>query len=195
MAFPLSAPNLTRVKLRRVGSDTLMAQYQVDPHWGIPEGQPPLSFDSTTGLVRPFSSFVTRTAAVPGFVGFAFDTFPPGENHSVWVHLEGWVEMLIDTPAAVVAGSYWEPALIVGAPNHVSDDTVTASTEADANAIFRAVKTCPCQPFFSPVSCPDDIPVAVDVSPTGAASVSYQIQRTVLLYYNTQCCMSPAGAT
>lgn len=194
MTFPLSAPNLTAQKLRRTGPDTSMMQFQVDPYWGIPAGQPPLSLDATTGLVRPFSSFVTRTAAVPGFVGFATDTFPPGENHSVWVYTEGWVEMLLDTPQEVIAGSYWEPLLVTApVPDHVSDDTVTASTEADVNAIFRAVKSCLCNPFFEPVSCPGDIPDAVDVSPTVA--LTRQTQRTVLLYYNTHCCMSPAGGT
>lgn len=192
MAFPLSAPNLTAQKLRRKGGDVSMRQYQVDPHWGIPEGQPPLSVDSVTGLVRPFSSFVTRTPAVAGFVGFADDTFPPGENHSVWVYTEGWVEMLLDVAAEVLAGDYFEPLLITATtPDHVSDDTVTASTAADANAIFRAVKSCICNPFFDPVSCPDPVPVAVDVSPT--AVISRQTQRTVLLYFNTQCCMAPAG--
>lgn len=193
MAFPLSAPNLTAQKLRRVGPDTALRMYQVDPRWGIPEGQPPLSVDAQSGLVRPFSSYVTRTAAVATFVGFAKETFPPGENHSVWVHTEGWVEMILDTPAEVIAGDYFEPFLVLGSPNHVSDDTVTASTAADANAIFRAVKSCLCQPFFEPVTCPGDLPVAVDDSPTTA--ITRQTQRTVLLHFNTNCCMSPAGAT
>lgn len=194
VANSLIAPNLTGVKLRRTAGDCALMQLQVDPAWGIPYGQPPLSIDATTGLVRPFSSFVTRTPAVAGFIGFSTQVVPPGELRSVWVHTKGWVEMLVDTPAEIIAGSYWEPLLITATtPDHVSDDTVTASTAGDANAIFRAVQSCRCNPSWENVICPPAPVDAIDTSPTEA--IDRQVQRTILLAFNTDCCMSPAGGT
>lgn len=176
------APNLTNQKLRRTGGDCYMRQYQIDPYWGIPAGQPPLALDTTTGLVRPFSSFNTLATAVDNFVGFAWDYFVPGEKHSVWVITQGWFEMKLATPQEVIAGDKFKSVLITATPNYVSDDTVEpASGPSDTLAIFTAVKSCICNPFFDPVSCPGDVPVASDLSPT--AAISRQTQKTVLLSF------------
>lgn len=192
-ANALIPPNLTNVKLRRTGGDCALMHLQCDPAWGIPYGQPPLSIDATTGLVRPFSSYTTLAAAVATFVGFTEEAVPPGELRSVWVHTEGWVEMKVDTPAVILAGSFWEPLLITATtPDHVSDDTVTASTAADVMAIFRAVRSCPCNPSWESVVCPPAPVDANNTSPTEA--IDRQTQRTVLLHFNTNRVMNPAGA-
>ncbi len=179
MAFPLSAPNLTNAKLRRTFGEP--KQYQIDSYWGLPAGQPPLVQDATTGLVRPFSSYKTIATAAATFVGFATDTFVPGEEHSVWVHTAGWVELKLDTAASFVTGDWFKPVLIeAGDDDYVSDDTVTPATMPTdaAIALFRAVQSCVCQPFSDRISCPGAIPVAVDSSPS--SDVSRQTQRTVL---------------
>ena len=182
MSFPLSAPNLTAQKLRKTGTSLHRVQYQVDPNWGIPVGQPPMSLDTTTGLIRPFSSFSTLATAVDNFVGFAKETFVPGENHSVWIETEGWVEMKLATPQQIIQGNKFKPILVAGPPNYVSDDTVEPSSgPGDTLAIFTVVQSCLCNPNFEPISCPDAVPAASDVSPTVVGV--RQTQRTVLLSY------------
>lgn len=168
MALP--AANLTDLKVRRSDATGVhMKRYQVDPHWGIPEGQPPLFQDPTTGLVRPFSSAVTRSTATDNFVGFCNEWVPPGETRSVWVQEKGWVEFKLAAPAAVKAGDKYKPVVVSGSPNHVSDDTVeVASGPSDTDAIFTAVYDCPCQPSYDRATCLGAVPVASDVSPTSA---------------------------
>jgi hypothetical protein len=177
-----AAPNLTNVKLRRKAGGVQMRQFQVDPYWGIPPGQPPLALDPTTGLVRPFSSYGTLATACANFIGFASDTFVPGENHSVWVELQGWVEMKLETASGIIAGTLYKPVLVDAATDYVSDDTVEeADSDEDPLGLFRAVQSCLCQPYFDPASCPGSVPVASDVSPTEA--LDRRLQRTVLLSF------------
>ena len=181
MAFPSTGPNLTNQKLRRTGGDCQLRQYQIDPHWGIPNGQPPLCFDATTGLVRPFSSYETVATAAAAFVGFATDIFIPAEAHSVWVATAGWVEFKLLASAEITAGDYYKPTLINAATDYVSDDTVeVANMPTDAAiAIFRAVQGCLCNPLGERVACPSTVPVADDTSPTTPSDYyTYQTQRT-----------------
>lgn len=162
MALP--AANLTDLKVRRQdATGVYMRRYQVDPYWGIPEGQPPLLMDPTTGLVRPFSSCTTVAFAADNFVGFCNEWVPPGEERSVWVVQKGWVEFKLETPAAVKAGDIYKPIVVSGA---VSDDTV--NPVETLYGIFKAVYDCPCQPSYDRATCLGAVPAANNTSPTSA---------------------------
>lgn len=176
-------PNLTSIKVRRADiGGSRVKTYQVDPHWGIPKGQPPLFKDPTTGLARPFSSAVTLSTAVDNFIGFCNEWIPPGEKKSINVIEEGWVEFKLSTPTAVVPGDMYKPVVVTGSPNNVSDDTVeAASGPGDTDAIFEVAQDCACQPQFEPGVCLTDPPVASDVSPTSATR---KVVRTATFYFN-----------
>lgn len=186
--FPTAAPNLTGSKIRRRGAANAIRRYQIDPYWGLPEGTPPLAVDPTTNLVRPFSSFVTLATAIDNFVGFSEEYFPPGENHWIWVNLEGIVELQLQTPAIITEGDYYTGVAVGGSVS----DYLVVPTIANAVGIFRAVMSCECQPAFEPAFCPDPVPDAADVSPT-AAGADRQTQRTVFLYFHSDL-QKPAGA-
>lgn len=173
--------NLTHSKIRRACGDCCLRRYRVDPTWGIPVGTPPLSFDATTGMVRPWSSYTTLATAMDNFVGFSYEWFPPGEDHLVWVVTCGWVEMELDTPATVMTGDKF-----IGVDEGaISDSLVTAETLQVAG-IFTAVESCFCQAdWVHRVNCPAAPPAANNTSP---ATIGDQaVQKTVLLQFGGCC--------
>lgn len=178
-------PNLTANKLRRTCGDCCMQRFRVDPTWGIPPGVPPLSIDATTGLVRPFSSYTTLGTAMATFIGFSNEWFPPNEDHLVWVHLCGWVEMQLSVPAVVRTGWKYIP-VDSGA---ISDYLAVRETIMVAG-IWTAVDQCWCENDWVPrLNCPPAVIPAADVSPITAGLITgdYITQRTVMLQFG-DCC-------
>lgn len=177
-------PNVTASRIRRVCGDCCLRRYRVDPTYGIPAGTPPLCVDPTSNMVRPASSFVNEEAANPAFVGFSNEYFPPGEDHLVWVHTCGWVEMELETPAAVAVGDRFK---LTDDDTNVSNSIVVPEDEQALDGIFEAVEACWCEAAWTKrAECLTDVPEADDLSPTDAPEDQIT-QRTVILQFGSCC--------